>query len=215
MTAKTLRAAKMLADSSGDDQSLDDIIAALCGYGPLMHHSGNQLASMLVRHILQANAGAEAKITPHILRNWDRARIVAFAKHLLGDECQACLKHNAPVVCSDDDMCIDDLTEAGWTCDACPRSRVVRNRKLECNFQDCVREFRNRPNAAGQARAVASRHEPACSRLVCDQCGTAETPPYDEGDACVCGGVFRSANAPADRPRSGTVGPDVRQGGAS
>jgi len=45
----------MLADSSGDDQSLDDIISALCGYGPLMHHSGNQLAAMLVRHVLQAN----------------------------------------------------------------------------------------------------------------------------------------------------------------
>ncbi len=49
----------MLADSSGDDQSLDDIIAALCGYGPLMNHSGNQLAAMLVRHILQANDKAE------------------------------------------------------------------------------------------------------------------------------------------------------------
>ena len=59
IAAKTLRAAKMLADSSGDDQSLDDIIAALCGYGPLMHHSGNQLAAMLVRHILQASAGNE------------------------------------------------------------------------------------------------------------------------------------------------------------
>jgi hypothetical protein len=58
-SAKTLRAAKMLADSSGDDQSLDDIIAALCGYGPLMHHSGNQLAAMLVRNILQASAGNE------------------------------------------------------------------------------------------------------------------------------------------------------------
>ena len=55
MTPKTLRAAKMLADSSGDDQSLDDIIAALCGYGPLLNHSGDQLAAMLVRHILQAN----------------------------------------------------------------------------------------------------------------------------------------------------------------
>jgi hypothetical protein len=32
----------------------------------------------------------EAKITPHILRRWDRKRIVAFAKHLLGDECQSC-----------------------------------------------------------------------------------------------------------------------------
>ena len=30
----------------------------------------------------------EYKITPHILRNWDRERIVRFAKHLLGDECQ-------------------------------------------------------------------------------------------------------------------------------
>jgi hypothetical protein len=36
----------------------------------------------------------EAKITPHILRNWDRSRIVGFAKHLLGDECQECQKHN-------------------------------------------------------------------------------------------------------------------------
>jgi hypothetical protein len=36
----------------------------------------------------------EANITPHILRNWDRSRIVVFAKHLLGDECQECQKHN-------------------------------------------------------------------------------------------------------------------------
>ena len=56
MTSKTLRAAKMLADSSGDDQTLDDIIAALCGYGPLMNHSGNQLAAMLVRHVLVLQA---------------------------------------------------------------------------------------------------------------------------------------------------------------
>jgi hypothetical protein len=39
----------------------------------------------------------EAKITPHILRNWDRSRIVGFAKHLLGDECQECQKHNKPL----------------------------------------------------------------------------------------------------------------------
>jgi len=61
MTPITLRAAKMLADSSGDDQSFDDIIAALRGYGPLMHHSGNQLAAMLVRHILQANDSGEGR----------------------------------------------------------------------------------------------------------------------------------------------------------
>lgn len=29
------------------------------------------------------------------------------------------------------------------------------------------------------------------SRLVCDQCGTEEMPPYDEGDACICGGQFK------------------------
>lgn len=39
----------------------------------------------------------EAKITPHILRNWDRERIVRFAKHLLGDECQECPKHNTHI----------------------------------------------------------------------------------------------------------------------
>lgn len=32
----------------------------------------------------------EERITPHILRYWDRDRIVRFAKHLLGDKCQAC-----------------------------------------------------------------------------------------------------------------------------
>jgi len=68
VTDQTLQQAKMLADSSGDDQSLDDIISALCGKGPLRHHSGNQLAAMLVRHILQANASgqtpADRKETP-------------------------------------------------------------------------------------------------------------------------------------------------------
>jgi len=34
----------------------------------------------------------EERITPHILRNWDRERIVAFATHLLGDTCQGCQK---------------------------------------------------------------------------------------------------------------------------
>jgi hypothetical protein len=37
----------------------------------------------------------DAAIAPHILRNWDRKRIVVFAKHLLGDECQNCPKPNA------------------------------------------------------------------------------------------------------------------------
>lgn len=26
--------------------------------------------------------------------------------------------------------------------------------------------------------------------LRCDRCGAIETPPYDDGDACVCGGTF-------------------------
>lgn len=30
------------------------------------------------------------RIALHILRNWDRERIVSFAKHLLGDVCQSC-----------------------------------------------------------------------------------------------------------------------------
>jgi hypothetical protein len=34
----------------------------------------------------------ETRITPHILRNWDRERIVRFARHLLGDACQECEK---------------------------------------------------------------------------------------------------------------------------
>ena len=38
---------------------------------------------------------AEAFMRVHILRHWDRERIVRFAKHLLGDECQECPKHNA------------------------------------------------------------------------------------------------------------------------
>jgi len=37
----------------------------------------------------------DERITPHILRNWPRERIVQFAKHLLGDVCQACPEHNA------------------------------------------------------------------------------------------------------------------------
>ena len=25
----------------------------------------------------------------------------------------------------------------------------------------------------------------------CDQCGRVETYPYDDGDKCICGGIFR------------------------
>ena len=32
----------------------------------------------------------ETEITIHILRNWDRTKIVNFCKHLLGDTCQNC-----------------------------------------------------------------------------------------------------------------------------
>jgi hypothetical protein len=45
----------------------------------------------------------DAAITPHILRNWSRDRIVAFAKHLLGDECQDCPKPSAGVSISGDE----------------------------------------------------------------------------------------------------------------
>jgi len=34
----------------------------------------------------------ETEITIHILRNWDRKKIVSFCKHLLGDICQNCNK---------------------------------------------------------------------------------------------------------------------------
>jgi len=34
----------------------------------------------------------ETEITIHILRNWDRNKIVNFCKHLLGDTCQNCKK---------------------------------------------------------------------------------------------------------------------------
>jgi len=34
--------------------------------------------------------------------------------------------------------------------------------------------------------------------LRCDRCGEIETPPYADGDACVCGGTFHPANARID-----------------
>jgi len=46
-------------------------------------------------NVLDVVRDFEAKITPHILRNWDRGRIVNFANHLLGDVCQECQKPNA------------------------------------------------------------------------------------------------------------------------
>ena len=36
------------------------------------------------------NALLETPILAHILRNWERSKIVQFALHLLGDECQKC-----------------------------------------------------------------------------------------------------------------------------
>jgi hypothetical protein len=36
-----------------------------------------------------------AALTVNILRHWDREQIVRFAKHLLGDECEACPKHES------------------------------------------------------------------------------------------------------------------------
>ena len=48
----------------------------------------------MIRRAAQAAkvVGYDAAIAPHILRHWSRERIVAFAKHLLGDECQGCEK---------------------------------------------------------------------------------------------------------------------------
>lgn len=52
----------------------------------------------------------------------------------------------------------------------------------------------HRPNAPDQARLQPSP-EAGCSRLVCAQCGAEETPPYDDGDACVwCGGDGKHAS---------------------
>jgi hypothetical protein len=53
MRAETLDRAKRIVATLGDDQTLDDIIPAIHGYGPLMHHSGDQLAAMLVRHVVR------------------------------------------------------------------------------------------------------------------------------------------------------------------
>ena len=53
MTPTTLRKARRLAELSGDDQPMEDIVQALCGYGPLRSHTGDQLARMLLRHLLR------------------------------------------------------------------------------------------------------------------------------------------------------------------
>ena len=52
---------------------------------------------------------AETFMRTHILRHWDRERIVRFAKHLLGDECQECPKHNAAVEARRDAVASDGL----------------------------------------------------------------------------------------------------------
>ena len=63
----------------------------------------------------------EERITPHILRNWDRRRIVAFAKHLLGDECQECPVHGGdaetvpqPRECTCAASCADECACGAW-----------------------------------------------------------------------------------------------------
>lgn len=43
----------------------------------------------------------------------------------------------------DDSSDIYDLEATGWKCSICPRSKIVYNRKLDCNFQDCLREFQD------------------------------------------------------------------------
>jgi hypothetical protein len=50
---RTLQMARFLADKAGEDQSIDDVVHALCGMGPLLNCSGNQLAGLLLRHILK------------------------------------------------------------------------------------------------------------------------------------------------------------------
>lgn len=50
-------------------------------------------AAMIRRAAQAAKVAAfESAATRHILRHWSRERIVAHAKHLLGDECQGCEK---------------------------------------------------------------------------------------------------------------------------
>ena len=57
MNEKTLRMAKRLCQNSGDDQTIDDIVSALHGIGPILNHSGNQLAALLLRHIIACEEG--------------------------------------------------------------------------------------------------------------------------------------------------------------
>ena len=63
MKEQTKRMAQRLANNSGDDQTLDDIVAGLCGSGPLVNHSGDQFAAMLLRHLLKAQ---ELSLTPGV-----------------------------------------------------------------------------------------------------------------------------------------------------
>ncbi len=45
----------------------------------------NGLKEKKEKQIIEAN---EECIRAHILRNWPRDKVIRFAKHLLGDECQ-------------------------------------------------------------------------------------------------------------------------------
>jgi len=45
----------------------------------------------LVNEIIDPD-GMTTVLTTNILRYWSRAKITVFAKHLLGDECQKCIR---------------------------------------------------------------------------------------------------------------------------
>ena len=41
-----------------------------------------------------------------------------------------------------EELDIEDLEADGWSCNRCPRKKQVYNSKLECNFQDCLFEYK-------------------------------------------------------------------------
>ena len=61
MKPETRIKAESMALSSGDDQTIDDIVEGLRGYGPLQHHSADHLACMMLRHLLKHD---DCSLTP-------------------------------------------------------------------------------------------------------------------------------------------------------
>jgi hypothetical protein len=45
---------------------------------------------MTIKEVYEGDVVFEHRIRVHILRQWSRERIVKFATHLLGDQCQQC-----------------------------------------------------------------------------------------------------------------------------